>query len=309
MVNQGIQKHNPDSIDIDEGYNTHTSTPIHLEDDVFDTALSPELHIIEEDSEGSCSTEYNENIDESDRNILNKAFIEDDKDTPDHILNETFIIEEDELEDLEVMSELQLDGAIYEQVDERMKENISNVLEAIHQAFRLLSDRQLTVEQMIEKWIKSVELGESQGIMFGIPYYMFPKDLSIIDYLISNTYVLKECELSTDGRDQLDLLSSKMSDLVLTGTYVSEEPLQFLPPDLIEKRNNYLSNLKQIVCGGIEKDGEENVIKDVIVERDNKLYCIRCPEASIVTPAKFLSNPEFQDLDGALKIGEGDDVI
>ncbi len=309
MVGQGIQKHNPDSIDIDGGYYTRASTPIHLEDDVFDTALSPEFHIIEEDSEGSCSTEYNENIDESDRNILNKAFIEDDKDTPDHILNETFIIEEDELEDLEVMSELQLDGAIYEQVDERMKENISNVLEAIHQAFRLLSDRQLTVEQMIEKWIKSAELGESQGIMFGIPYYMFPKDLSIIDYLISNIYVLKECELSTDGRDQLDLLSSKMSDLVLTGTYVSEEPLQFLPPDLIEKRNNYLSNLKQIVCGGIEKDGEENVIKDVIVERDNKLYCIRCPEASIVTPAKFLSNPEFQNLDGALKIGEGDDVI
>ncbi|WP_265021484.1 hypothetical protein [Wolbachia endosymbiont (group A) of Icerya purchasi] len=46
-----------------------------------------------------------------------------------------------------------------------------------------------------------------------------------------------------------------------------------------------------------------------LVERDNKLYCIQCPEASIVTPAKFLSNPGFQSLDGVLKIGEGDDVI
>ncbi len=46
-----------------------------------------------------------------------------------------------------------------------------------------------------------------------------------------------------------------------------------------------------------------------IVERDNKFYCIQCPEASIVIPAKFLSNPEFQNLDGALKIGKGDDVI
>ncbi|QMV45804.1 hypothetical protein HC358_01530 [Wolbachia pipientis] len=66
MVNQGIQKHNPDSVDIDGGYCTRPSSPIDLEDDVFDTALSPEFHIIEEDSESSCSTEYNGNIDESD---------------------------------------------------------------------------------------------------------------------------------------------------------------------------------------------------------------------------------------------------
>ncbi|MBV2146079.1 MAG: hypothetical protein KTM48_05285, partial [Wolbachia endosymbiont of Pissodes strobi] len=37
---------------------------------------------------------------------------------------------EEEMNRPEVMSEFQLDGAIYEQVDERMKENISNVLEA-----------------------------------------------------------------------------------------------------------------------------------------------------------------------------------
>jgi|GEM_PF-5478431 len=66
MVGQGIQKHNSDSID--EGYITRSSTPTshtHLEDDVLDTTLSSELHITEEDSEGSYSTKYNENIDES----------------------------------------------------------------------------------------------------------------------------------------------------------------------------------------------------------------------------------------------------
>ncbi|WP_264688366.1 hypothetical protein [Wolbachia endosymbiont (group A) of Sympetrum striolatum] len=190
-----------------------------------------------------------------------------------------------------------------------MKENISNVLEAIRQAFRLCGEKRLTVGQMIKKWIKSVELGESQKIRFGMPYYVFFEELSIIDYLISNVHLLKKFELSIHEKHQLDLLSLKISDLVSTGTYVSEKVLELLPTSLLEKHNSYLSNLKQIVCEGIEKDGEENVIKDVIVERDNKFYCIQCPEASIVIPAKFLSNPEFQNLDGALKIGEGDNVI
>ncbi|WP_353272944.1 hypothetical protein [Wolbachia endosymbiont (group A) of Portevinia maculata] len=216
---------------------------------------------------------------------------------------------EEEMNRPEVMSEFQLDGAIYEQVDERMKENISNVLEAIRQAFRLCGEKRLTVGQMIKKWIKSVELGESQKIRFGMPYYVFFEELSIIDYLISNVHLLKKFELSIHEKHQLDLLSLKISDLVSTGTYVSEKVLELLPTSLLEKHNSYLSNLKQIVCEGIEKDGEENVIKDVIVERDNKFYCIQCPEASIVIPAKFLSNPEFQNLDGALKIGEGDNVI
>ncbi|UVW83664.1 hypothetical protein [Wolbachia endosymbiont of Aedes albopictus] len=277
MKVQDIQKHNV----TDEGYHTRASTPInrtHLEDDMLDTTSLPELPITEENSELYETCQGEQDI-------------------------------EDELEGSEVMSELPLDGTIYEQVDERMKENISNVLEAIYQASRLFIAKQLTREQMIEEWIKSVELGESQKIMFGMPEYIFFEDLSIIDTLVYYMNGQKKCELSTDGRYQLDLLSSKISDLVLTGTYVSEEPLQFLPPDLIEKRSNYLSSLKQIVCDSIEKDGEENVIKDIIVERDNKLYCIQCPEASIVTPAKFLSNPEFQNLDGVLKIGEGDDVI
>lgn len=66
MVVQDIQKHNPDSIDIDEGYYTRASTPTHLKDNVLDTTLSSELHITEKDSEGSYFTECNQNIDMSD---------------------------------------------------------------------------------------------------------------------------------------------------------------------------------------------------------------------------------------------------
>lgn len=348
MVGQDIQKHNPGSID--EEYDTRASTPTnhtHLEDDVLDTTSLSKLHIIEEDSEGSCSTEYNENIDESegegtsdhnvpnktpidkrcpsfyrcftnepedesDRNILNKAFIEDDKDTPDHILNKTFIIEnEDELEDLEVTGAPQPDIAIYKQVDECVRKNtLSTLLNTRCQTNTShLYSNETVAEGIIKKSLELIALREDKKILFGMPCNVFSENTSLIDFLVRNLYTLKMQGLSTYEKCQLDLLSSKISDLVLTGTYVSEEPLQFLPPDLIEKRSNYLSSLKQIVCDSIEKDGEENVIKDVIVERDNKFYCIQCPEASIVIPAKFLSNPEFQNLDGALKIGEGDDVI
>ncbi len=51
------------------------------------------------------------------------------------------------------------------------------------------------------------------------------------------------------------------------------------------------------------------MIKGVTVERDNGFYYVRCPEESVVVPAKFLNNPEFQGLDGALKIGKRDNII
>ncbi len=162
---------------------------------------------------------------------------------------------------------------------------------------------------MIKESLELIALGKGKKIMFGMPCDVFSENTSLIDFLVRNLYILKTQELSIHEKHQLDLLSLKISDLVSTGTYVSEEALKLLSTSLLEKRNSYLSNLKQIVYEGIEKDGEENVIKDVIVERDSKFYCIQCPEANIVIPAKFLSNPEFQNLDGALKIGEGDDVI
>ncbi len=314
MVGQDIQKHNPGSID--EGYITRSPTPTNFEDGAID----------EPEDEGTsnhnvpnktpigerCPSFYrfftNEPEDKSDRNILNKAFIEDDKDTPDHILNKTFIIEnEDELEDLEVMGTFQPDIAIYKQVDECVRKNtLSTLLNTRRQASTppLCSD-ETVAKGMIKESLELIALGKDKKIMFGMPCDVFSENTSLIDFLVRNLHILKTPELSTYERYQLDLLSSKISDLVSTGIYMSEEALKLLPTDLLEKRNNYLSNLKQIVCDSIENDKKDGVI----LERDNGLYYIQCPEESVITPAKFLSNPEFQNLDGALKIGEGDDVI
>lgn len=253
-----------------------------------------------------------EDEDTLDHNVLNKTFIIED--TLDHnILNKAFIIEDGKGEPkaLEATNASQSDITIYKQVDECIRENtLSTSLSTRRQAstLHLYSDETIA-EGMIKESLELIALGKDKKIMFGMPCYAFSENTSLIDFLVRNLYILKTQELSTYERYQLDLLSSKMSDLVSTGTYMSEEALKLLPTSLLEKHTSYLSNLKQIVCEGIEKDGEENVIKDVIVERDNKFYCIQCPEASIVIPAKFLSNPEFQNLDGALKIGEGDDVI
>ncbi|MDE5061748.1 hypothetical protein [Wolbachia endosymbiont of Drosophila tsacasi] len=259
----------------------------------------------------------NKNIDESeDEDILNasfKTFPDMDEDALS-VLYETCQSEqdiEDELEDLEVMGTFQLDIAIYKQVDECVRKNTLSTLLNMRRQIDIsnLDSNETVIEGIIKKLLEFIALGKDKKIMFGIPCDVFSENTSLIDFLVCNLYILKTQELSIHEKHQLDLLSSKISDLVSTGTYMSEEPLQFLPPDLIEKRSKYLSSLKQIVCDSIEKDGEENVIKDVIVERDNKFYCVQCPEESVITPAKFLSNPEFQNLDEALKIGEGDDVI
>lgn len=316
MVGQGIQKQNPDSID--EGYITRSPTLTNFEDGAVDEPEDegtsdhnvPNKTPIDERCPSFYRCFTNEPEDESDRNILNKAFIEDDKDTPDHILNKTFI-NEDELEDLEVTGAPQPDIAIYKQVDECVRKNtLSTLLNTRCQTNTShLYSNETVAEGIIKKSLELIALREDKKILFGMPCNVFSENTSLIDHLVRSLNAIKIEELSTYERDQLDLLSLKISDLVSTGTYVSEKVLELLPTSLLEKHNSYLSNLKQIVCEGIEKDGEENVIKDVIVERDNKFYCIQCPEASIVIPAKFLSNPEFQNLDGALKIGEGDDVI
>ncbi|MGL9689072.1 MAG: hypothetical protein ACR5K6_04990 [Wolbachia sp.] len=106
----------------------------------------------------------------------------------------------------------------------------------------------------------------------------------------------------------MDSLCLKITDLILEGTYVSKEILDSccdsIPIDqaLKEKRKNYLSNLEQVVRNSIENDKKEGII----VERDNEFYCVKCPEESVITLAKFLNNPEFKNSGGALKFGEGD---
>lgn len=314
MVGQDIQKHNPDSID--EGYDTRPPTPTNFEDGAIGESEDEGTSDHNVPNKTSIGERYpsfyryftNEPEDESGRNILNKAFIEDDKDTPDHILNKTFIIEnEDELEDLEVTGAPQPDIAIYKQVDECVRKNtLSTLLNTRCQTNTShLYSNETVAKGIIKKSLELIALREDKKILFGMPCNVFSENTSLIDHLVRSLNAIKIEELSTYERDQLDLLSSKVFDLVSTGIYMSEEALKLLPTDLLEKRNNYLSNLKQIVCDSIENDKKDGVI----LERDNGLYYIQCPEESVITPAKFLSNPEFQNLDGALKIGEGDDVI
>ncbi|MDR0773558.1 MAG: hypothetical protein LBE46_04580 [Wolbachia pipientis] len=321
MGYQGIQKHNPDSID--EGYITRSPTPTsrtHLEDDVLDTTLPSELHITEEDSESSYPTEHNENIDESEgEDTLNVSYktcpeYEDMDEGALSVLYETCQSEqdiEDKLEDLEVMGTFQPDIAIYKQVDECVRKNtLSTLLNTRCQTNTShLYSNETVAEGIIKKSLELIALREDKKILFGMPCNVFSENTSLIDHLVRSLNAIKIEELSTYEKHQLDLLSSKMSDLVSTGTYMSEKALKLLPPDLIEKRSNYLSSLKQIVCDSIEKDEKKDMIENVVVEKDNAFYSVKCPEGSVVTSAKFLSNPEFQNLDGALKIGEGDDVI
>ncbi|QOD38828.1 hypothetical protein ID128_02695 [Candidatus Wolbachia massiliensis] len=112
----------------------------------------------------------------------------------------------------------------------------------------------------------------------------------------------KDANVDDSGREKLSPLWSEMSNLVLKGNCVSEKVAEKLSSNLLKRRDDYLLSLKRIVCDSIENDKKD----DVIVKRDNEFYCIECSKESVITPEKFLSNPEFQNLDGALKIGGGD---
>lgn len=110
-----------------------------------------------------------------------------------------------------------------------------------------------------------------------------------------------DANINEDDKRKLEPVLSEVHGLVSKGNYVSEKFLRFLPEDILKKREDYLSSLKAIVRSGVENGEEE----DIAVQRDNVFYCVECSEKSAITPAKFLSNPEFQNLDGMLKFGEG----
>ncbi|WP_250296474.1 hypothetical protein [Wolbachia endosymbiont of Oedothorax gibbosus] len=209
MVGQGIQKHNPDSTD--EGYITRSPTPTsctHLEDDVLDTTLSSELHITEEDSEGSYPTEHNENIDESEgEDTLNVSYETcteyiEDMDKPEHedalsVLNETHQSERDWLDDhmdefenfLETINRVQPCVTIYQQVDKSMQESTLHALqEKEWQQVNTLNSNETTAARTIRESLELIALGEDKKIMFGMPCYVFSQNTSLIDFLVRNLY-------------------------------------------------------------------------------------------------------------------------
>lgn len=216
------------------------------------------------------------------------------------------------IEHREEVGKLFFNTVMHEQADEQTREETSRIAKEIHNSF----STNLTLIKKIEKLLKLIEHAKKHKVMFSAPYYnhIYLESTTIMDSLVRNSHVI-DClngpyNYTKNEKYQLNLLSSKISDLVSTGIYMSEKALKFLPTDLLEKRHSYLLNLKQIVCGSIKKDEKKDVIENVLVEKDNGFYFVQCPEESVVTPAKFLSNPEFKDLEyGALQIGEGNDII
>ncbi len=189
----------------------------------------------------------------------------------------------------------------------------------------MLSDSQ-TAGKMVDELLEIVKLSYQDQIMFGMPYGLVhgilsneekeraAKEISLIGHLIKNIDLIKRQNLSLENseKEKLDSFCSKITDLISTGTYVSKEILDLcrnnIPIDsaLEEKRNSYLLSLEKAVCDSIKNDKKEGII----VERDNKFYCVKCPEESVITPAKFMNSTEFKDLEyGALRMGEGDNII
>jgi hypothetical protein len=210
--------------------------------------------------------------------------------------------------------ELQSDTIIYKQVDGCMKEKALKMLNRMGNVMGSYNDGTLTIEETAKKFLELIKVGKEQKVMFSMPcgtsIYGEKEELSIINYLIRMLHHLRvnDATVDKDGKHQLGTPWSEISNLVLTGNHVYGKASTLLPSDILEKRDNYLSRLKQIVCNSIEKGEGKDVIENVTVERDNKFYCVKCPEKSVITPVKFLSDPEFKNLDGALKIGE-DDII
>ncbi|WP_353283313.1 hypothetical protein [Wolbachia endosymbiont (group A) of Pogonocherus hispidulus] len=178
---------------------------------------------------------------------------------------------------------------------------------------------------MLDELLKVIKHADEQKIMFGMPgklVHGMPeekeqeaiKETSLIGYLIKSASLIKKQNLNLEENNEgrLNSLCSKISNLISTGTYVKKEILDSccndIPVDsaLEEKRNSYLLSLEQAVCSSIENDEKEGII----VERDNEFYCVKCPEKSVISPAKFMNFPKFKELEyGALRVGEGENII
>jgi hypothetical protein len=217
-----------------------------------------------------------------------------------------------------------LSMTIYKQIEREKRKKILKQIEGIEKKYGVLSDSQ-TAGKMLDELLEIVNLAHKDKIMFGMPYGLVygvlsddegkkraAKEISLIGYLIKNLNFIKKQNLNLEENEKgkLDSLASKISNLISTGTYVSKEILSVYSKDMLtdqlEKRDIYLSKLEQVVRSSVENSKEG----DIIVERDNAFYCIKCPEESVITPAKFMNSPEFKDLEyGALRMGEGDNII
>ncbi|WP_250295169.1 hypothetical protein [Wolbachia endosymbiont of Oedothorax gibbosus] len=226
------------------------------------------------------------------------------------------------IERAEKASDFQLSMTIYQNFEKEKREEILKQVEDIEKEYQVLSDQ--TVGRMLDELLKVVEHADKH-IMFGMPGKLVHgmseekeqeaiKETSLIGYLIKSVSLIKKQNLNLEENNEgrLNFLCSKISNLISTGTYVKKEILDSYCNDILvdsaleEKRNSYLLSLEKAVCDSIKNDKKEGIV----VERDNKFYCVKCPEESVITPARFMNSPEFKDLEyGALRMGEGDNII
>ncbi|KLT21610.1 hypothetical protein wVul_1355 [Wolbachia endosymbiont of Armadillidium vulgare str. wVulC] len=202
-------------------------------------------------------------------------------------------------------------AAIHEHVDEKMADNIFAGLRDMYTVefeYNIASDKPITVavENMAEGFQKSIKHWKQEKIMFSAPVYVSRGDGPILDYMIKKLHHLKnnDVNINEDGKRKLEPVLSEVYDLVSKGNHVSEKVLKLLPEGIIEKRKEYLQNLKKIASESIDHGEKDRVI----VERDNAFYCVKYSEKSIVSPAKFLNNSEFQNLEGILKVGKDNTI-
>ncbi|MGL9758522.1 MAG: hypothetical protein ACR5LA_06855 [Wolbachia sp.] len=201
-------------------------------------------------------------------------------------------------------------AAIHEHVDEKMADDIFAELRKIYTVefeYNIASDKPISVavENMAKGFLKSIEDWKQKKIMLSAPVYVSRGDGAILDYMIKKLHHLKnnDANINEDGKRKLEPVLSEVHDLVSKGNHVSKEFLKLLPNNVLKQREEYLSKLKNIARSGSDSNEE-----DVVVQKDNTFYCVKYSEESIVSPAKFLSNPEFQNLEGILKVGEGNTI-
>ncbi|WP_353284567.1 hypothetical protein [Wolbachia endosymbiont (group A) of Lasioglossum fulvicorne] len=183
---------------------------------------------------------------------------------------------------------------------------IYDAFESYGESEHLSNDK--AIENLVKKFQKSIKDAKENKCMFSVPSPILSNKLSIIDYsiLVLHHLMKNDAHVTEIGKSKLMPLWLEMSALVSKGNNVSKEASGKLQSDILQNRESYLSTLKQIVSDSIENGDKEGIV----AQKDNEFYCVKCPEESVITPAKFMNLKEFKNLEyGALQMGEGDNVI
>ncbi|WP_353287186.1 hypothetical protein [Wolbachia endosymbiont (group B) of Gerris lacustris] len=192
-------------------------------------------------------------------------------------------------------------------IDEHERKNILDISREFHNAHNIYNDSEdLPIDQAVaeiaNRFLESIRDAKKKKVILSVPFDP-QRGSAILDSLICrlNHLIHKDDNIKGNDKDKLKPIWEEVCDLVSKGNYVSERVLKLLPEDVIERCEDYLSNLEKIASESID-NGE---INKVAVKRDNQCYFIKYPAGCAIIPTKLLNHPELQDLDGALKIGDG----